>query len=206
MTTGVEARINAGHRSARGWIRDLATILDACLAAGTAAWLVPASVQIVSWSRVGAGRVAVFAPAYALRWSLGAAALAGAALWLLGPRTDGARRRRAHAVAPLAALWVWTIPFVPWLPDRWPLLLVFGGPLRWVVLAAAVAACIARLSGSDGSRFPTSPRQGARPSSSARSCSTCSSAFSRWSGGTRRRRAALPRDYPQPAGRSRSQD
>jgi hypothetical protein len=153
MTTDLEARIDAGQGSARGWMRDVATIFDACLAAGTAAWLVPASVQIVSWSRAGAGRVALFAPVSALRWSLGAAALATAALWFLGPRTDAVRRRRAHAIAPLAALWVWGIPFVPWLPDRWPLLLVFGGPVRWVVLAAAVAACIARLSASYASHL-----------------------------------------------------
>ena len=98
----------------------------------------------------------------ALRWSLGAAALASAALWLLGPRTDAVRRRRAHAIAPLAALWVWAIPFVPWLPDRWPLLLVFGGPVRWVVLAAAVAACIARSSGNYGSQLPSVPVPGRR--------------------------------------------
>jgi len=162
MMHAFDARIDTGRGSARGWIRDLVTILDACLAAGTAAWLVPASVQIVSWSRAGAGRVALFAPGYALRWSLGAAALASAALWLLGPRSDATRRRRAHAIAPLAALWVWAIPFVPWLPDRWPLLLVFEGPLRWVVLAAAVAACIARVSGSYGSQLPNVPVPGRR--------------------------------------------
>ena len=35
-------------------------------------------------------------------------------------------------------MWLWVIPYVPWLPDRAPALLVLAGPLRWGVLALAL--------------------------------------------------------------------
>src|SRR5262249_60477620 len=56
------------------------TILSAALAAGVAAWLAPASIDIVGWSAAGANRVAVFAPLYTL-WAAIAAALVLAILF-----------------------------------------------------------------------------------------------------------------------------
>ena len=35
-------------------------------------------------------------------------------------------------------LWLWTLPYWPWLPDRAPALLILAGPLRWVIAAAAL--------------------------------------------------------------------
>ena len=132
--------------SRRGWPLSAAAIASAWLAVGVAAWLLPATIHVVTWGAGGAaGRVALFAPAYQLRWTLGAALLLAAATWLAGDRTPEARARRAWALAPLSSLWVWAVPFLPWVPDRLPLLLVFAGPLRLVVAGCAVLAIGYRL-------------------------------------------------------------
>ena len=117
----------------------------ACSGAAIAAWLVPASVQITTWPRAGAGRVAIFAPLFMLWWALAAAILFGCVLWFAGSAGPPERDARAGVVAPFAALWAWTIPFLPWLPDRFPLLLVLAGPLRWLLLAAVVLTSLIRL-------------------------------------------------------------
>jgi len=80
----------------------------------------------------------LFAPAFILRWAVGAALLAAVAIWFVGRPSDEGRRRRAYGVAPLMALWLWTVPFLPFVPDRLPLLLMLAGPLRWIIGAAAV--------------------------------------------------------------------
>jgi hypothetical protein len=49
----------------------------------------------------------------------------------------------ADLLAPLALLWLWSAPFLPWLADRAPMLLLFAGPLRWAVAAAAVVGILA---------------------------------------------------------------
>ena len=51
------------------------------------------------------------------------------------------------AFAWLCLLWLWALPFLPWLPDRFPLLLVFAGPTRWIVAAIAIAGVARRLVG-----------------------------------------------------------
>lgn len=132
-----------GGESAFAW-RAAATIGLASYAAGIAAWLSPASVQIAAWPRTGASRIALFAPLYAFWWALAAAAVAALALWFVPPRTPAARVRRAHIVAPLGGLWLWTVPFLPWLPDKLPLLIVLAGPVRWLIAIAAMAAVAAR--------------------------------------------------------------
>ncbi len=43
----------------------------------------------------------------------------------------------------LCLFWLWALPFLPWIPDRFPLVLVFAGPLRWVVAAVALAGALA---------------------------------------------------------------
>ena len=35
-------------------------------------------------------------------------------------------------------LGLWAVPYLPWLPDRVPLVLVLAGPIRWVIAAAAM--------------------------------------------------------------------
>jgi hypothetical protein len=106
-------------------------------------WLVPGSIEIASWSRSGIDRVALFAPLYTLWIALVAAAVFAAIVWWGG--STSRRDVRAHIVAPFGALWLTTIPFAPWLPDRFPLLMLLTGPLRWVIASAAALTVLVRL-------------------------------------------------------------
>jgi hypothetical protein len=73
----------------------------------------------------------------------GAAAAIGLAGVLAWVRSDPDRRSRAAAViGPFAVLWVWIVPFLPWLADRIPLLLVLAGPIRWSFVVVALAAAM----------------------------------------------------------------
>ena len=107
-------------------------------AAVVAAWLVPASVHIVRWTDQGPQRLALFASRNLLVALVVVAAIAGAVLWRTG-------RLRAEAFGWLCLLWLWAVPYLPWLPDRFPLLLVLAGPLRWLILAVAVWGAISTL-------------------------------------------------------------
>src|SRR6266404_2663922 len=94
-------------------------------------WLLPASVHIVSWESTGPGRIALLASSRVLAVSLAAAAtIVGGVIVahsVFGPRvSDGI----AAALGPWALIWLWVVPYLPWLPDRAPLLLVLSGPLR----------------------------------------------------------------------------
>lgn len=122
-----------------------------CEALAVAYWLIPASAHIVQWPESGPTRLALFAPLWHLYLLVpAAAAIAAATLW---------RGVDVSRFTPLLAVWLWTVPFLPWLPDRLPLLLVLGGPLRWVVLLAAIAACVARPGWLAGiGRFADPPR------------------------------------------------
>ena len=53
----------------------------------------------------------------------------------------------ALVAAPLNLLWLWTVPYWPWLGDRLPLLLVLAGPLRWGVAALAIGGAVVRAVG-----------------------------------------------------------
>ena len=116
MTARGEERID--------WRSRLA-VLSACLAAAVAAWLVPASVRIVQWPESGPVRLALLSPTWQLGlWLLLGATVSAVLMW----RGGGWARR----LAPLSLLWLWAVPFLPWIPDRLPLLLVLGGPIRWL--------------------------------------------------------------------------
>lgn len=120
--------------------RDRTAIAAGGGAVVAAAWLVPASVYIVRWTTSGPTRVALFAPGSRLAWVtvLAAVCVAGIFTWT---RRDPIRLTRAAArVGPLSLFWLWTVPFLPWLPDRIPLLLVLAGPIRWAIVPAALAA------------------------------------------------------------------
>jgi hypothetical protein len=108
-----------------------------------AVWLIPASIHIVDWTADGPVRVALFAPLWKL-WT--ALALAAVAIIATGVRHRG----RAATVpdttsdsvtTPLGLMWLWVVPYLPWLPDRAPILLALAGPLRWGVLALSLAGC-----------------------------------------------------------------
>src|SRR5262249_42228521 len=119
-------------RSKTTW-RDAGTVLLGAEAVALAIWLVPASIHIVKWPASGPVRLALLLPAWQLAaWSALAFVVAGIILV----------RRRAASLArvfgPLLVLWLWSIPYLPWIPDRFPVLLVLAGPLRWVIAGAAL--------------------------------------------------------------------
>ena len=108
------------------------------LAVGVAIWLLPASVHIVEWSDSGPHRLALLASRTRLAVLLAASLTGGAALFFSGMLRG--------ALAWLCLLWLWTLPFLPWIPDRFPLLLILAGPLRWLVAAVAAAGVLHELS------------------------------------------------------------
>ena len=118
--------------------REAAALIASCEAVAVAIWLLPASVHIVQWGPGGPERLALLGSRAALVWLTGSAFAAAAALIALA----GKRRPPASRIAPLMLLWLWAIPYLPWLPDRAPLLLVFAGPVRWVVVAVAAAGAL----------------------------------------------------------------
>ncbi len=125
----------------------LVLLLAACLGAAVAFWLLPASINIIAWPSAGPARVAIFAPLFRLWLALAVAAIAAAVIF--ASSKDGAiRAARVRIVAPLALLWLWTLPYWPWLPDRAPVLLILGGPVRWLVAGAAVGGVLAAWIGS----------------------------------------------------------
>ena len=131
-------------------------------------WLLPASIHIIDWTTDGAVRVAFFAPLWRLWTTLAVAAIAvlaigvrhrgtGATLSDTGVRHrgiratlfggDASRGRGSRAgpagLNPLALMWLWVVPYLPWLPDRAPALLALSGPLRWVIMALALGGAAA---------------------------------------------------------------
>src|SRR5262245_47923520 len=115
----------------------------------TAVWLLPASAHIVNWPPGGPARVALLAPLRTL-WIC----LASAAAFVIGVAIAGARGRPrlveqlAVVLGPFALVWLWTLPYLPWLPDRAPLLLVLAGPLRWGIFGIAGLGTLCSLAAS----------------------------------------------------------
>ena len=151
----------------RAW-RDIVVIAAAIEAMAVAAWLIPASIHIVRWGSAGPVRLALLAPAWQLLalTALAVGLSAAVVTWIRGldrsdDRRHAASRRdvvedsrlaRVRAIAsPFLLLWLWAIPYLPWLGDRLPLLLVLAGPLRWVLAGAAGLAALAAATRADGS-------------------------------------------------------
>jgi hypothetical protein len=115
----------------------LATV---AIGTGLAIWLIPASVHTVS--SFGVPQRIAWLPAVWRLWiAIGVTAIAIAAIALaLGARPGNwtALDRLARTLAPLLVLWLWAVPFLPWVADWVPLLLLFAGPVRWAIAAAAI--------------------------------------------------------------------
>ncbi|MPZ17289.1 MAG: hypothetical protein GEV06_05170 [Luteitalea sp.] len=115
------------------------------LLAGLGAWCTAARLDVVPGTD-GPIRVALFAPIWWLIFSTVAGAglvlLAGEALpWLarrVGDRHVSREAARA-ALWPFAAASLIALPYLPWLPDKLPVLTVLAGPGRWLVWGIAVA-------------------------------------------------------------------
>ena len=122
----------------------LARLICVWLGVALAAWLLPASVHIVDWTPDGPVRVALLAPLWKLWVALAVAAIAAGSIVAIGT-ARGARafERIVTVISPLALLWLWTIPYLPWIPDCAPVLLALAGPLRWGILALAVGGTAA---------------------------------------------------------------
>jgi len=116
------------------------------LGLGQAAWLLPASQHLVGWSDGRPGRVALLAPPLWLPVTLvaGLAAVAAVAVaWRRGGRPLG---QLVRLTAPLLLLWLWGLPYFPWLATELPLLIALSGPARWLVGGlAAVGVLLAGL-------------------------------------------------------------
>jgi hypothetical protein len=122
-------------------MKRVAAVLAGAEAVAVAAWLLPSSVHIVDWPAAGPVRGAFIAPTSRLAVYSAAAVACAAILIALSFRFEAARRI-ADRMGPLAWLWLWAVPYLPWVPDRMPLLLVLAGPLRWVVAAFAVGSAV----------------------------------------------------------------
>jgi hypothetical protein len=127
-------------------------------AAAFALWLIPASVHIASWGAGGPIRIAYLAPIGRLVVLLVACGAAAGLLVAYARRRHAALQDLAARLSPLLLLWLWTVPYLPWLPDRSPLLLVFAGPLRWAIAAGAVLGVAARAADGWRPRVPFMPR------------------------------------------------
>jgi hypothetical protein len=97
-----------------------------------AVWLLAASVHIVQWPSNGPVRIALTLPAWQLAALIVGAAVVGAAVAL-----SPIHERWGRALRPFLLLWVLVVPYLPWLADRLPLLLVLAGPVRWLLVAIA---------------------------------------------------------------------
>jgi hypothetical protein len=140
-------------------VKATARLAAAGVGLAAAIWLAPASVHLVSWSSSGGTRIAFVPPLARLMAALAIAALA------IGGSIAVARQRGApldaasRVLAPLGLFLFWMIPYAPWLPDRAPVLLIFAGPLRWVIALIAGAIVSGRLiPGAWTPRLPVPPR------------------------------------------------
>jgi len=107
-----------------------------------AAWLLPASVQIVSWGAAGPTRVAQLAPLATLWLALIVSSAGVTAMAMLQIKSGRSLDALSARLLPLGWLLLWLVPYLPWLPDRAPLLLIFAGPLRWAVAAIAIGGAL----------------------------------------------------------------
>jgi hypothetical protein len=111
--------------------------ISACCAAATALWLLPASIHIVRWEQETPARLALLRPAWQLAVALAAGGAVGTGLALRAPAA-------ARELAPVNLMWLWAVPYAPWIADRFPLLLVLAGPARWIAPAFVAAAFVVR--------------------------------------------------------------
>jgi len=135
-------------------------IVGAACALALTMWLWPASIHIVAWPPDGPRRIAVFSPFMRLAW-LGAALGAGL-LVAFSTNTPAGLRSRMRILAPLLLLLLVAVSYLPWLPDRVPLLLIFAGPVRWIVVAFAAFVMAGRIAQQYGSPTLQWPRVTAR--------------------------------------------
>ena len=100
----------------------------ACAATALAIWLVPASVHVVGWDGDQVSVVSLLPPVSRLGLILGVAVAVAVVLGIVVHRRERLPQL-ARIVAPLTILFFWALPFLPAIPEHFPLLLVLGGPV-----------------------------------------------------------------------------
>lgn len=129
----------------RGTWRAQLVVLSALLAIAVSLWLAPASVHIVSWPASGPVRLALLSPTWQLvLWCSAAVFLSGLIVVTSRART------LALILTPFQILWLGVLPYLPWLPDRLPLLLLFAGPIQIVLALIAAARALLVWRGASG--------------------------------------------------------
>jgi hypothetical protein len=117
----------------------LARLIGVSAGIGVAVWLLPASIHIIGWQGGSAARVALLQPLWKLAMAVGVVVAGGVVAGLIGGATVEA------ALLPFGLLWLWAVPYSPWISDRAPALLALAGPLRWAIVAIALASSLSTL-------------------------------------------------------------
>ncbi len=121
----------------RYWFLLIPAIVAAAL------WLEPASLYLVDWQGPRAEIVGVFAPFERIWWML-VLTTAVSILWHVS-RAQNAPRTLSSAVGPFALFGLWILPFAPAAASLFPLLMIFAGPVRWLVAIVASLRLAGRL-------------------------------------------------------------
>jgi hypothetical protein len=130
--------------------RNAVVLAAAAEGLATALWLIPASAHITSWPAGGPPSRIALVPSFGLLALLAATALvasAAIARWAWRRQTSGSLERVAGIATPALLLWLWVVPFLPWLADRLPLLLVLSGPIRWAIACVVLVWVLDRAAG-----------------------------------------------------------
>jgi hypothetical protein len=122
----------------RTYVRRAAGVAASLSGASVAIWAMPASAHLVGWEGSAARRIALVAPVWLLSALLLTACLIAAGI-VRGSRED---ERPGDRLAPLRWLWLLALPYLPWLPRHLPQLLLFDGPLGWVLCGAVLLGVI----------------------------------------------------------------
>jgi hypothetical protein len=104
--------------------------------------LSPARVFVTDWRGPRASRVLLLPH---LTWVFGSIAVAAVMLGVLiaeWRRRGGTVETLGRRCSPLRWLWVVAVPFVPLASDFLPALTILAGPFRWLIVTAALMACL----------------------------------------------------------------
>jgi hypothetical protein len=135
-----------GRARSRIRVADLGRLAASVAGVAVAWWLRPASAHLVGWTGSSADVLLFVPPLADLPRPALAGAILGVAVAVLSVRRGPQRfADLASTLSPLLLLWLWAVPFLPGASGRFPLLLVFAGPLRWGIAAAAIGGVVAGL-------------------------------------------------------------
>lgn len=120
--------------------RAVLILVLASIATAVAAWLLPASVHIVLWEEDEVARIALLSPFSSLYLYIAVSLLVVTFLVLVAHKRDKLSEL-ASILSPLVLLLLWVVPYLPLLPDKFPLLVSLAGPFRWGVVILSLFGC-----------------------------------------------------------------